>query len=219
MFAGSLQKVTQTLPLAIYAQFDHDFDVDAHDERLARALQHGPLCQRRFGRTWKRSLLETSTFALRAFSLELSLEVGPTLALFGPSGAGKTTRPAVVAGLADPSGPDHVRTRTSGSTPRPESTVARRSDGRDRLPGVRPLPAPLGPGEHRVRAASIVPTTSSSASGSPPRVRAAGRALRRRAAARCARPCARAGAAGPAPRRAALRARRAHEDDGPCGAA
>jgi len=27
MFAGSLQKVTQTLPLAIYAEFDRDFDV------------------------------------------------------------------------------------------------------------------------------------------------------------------------------------------------
>ena len=26
MFAGSLQGVTQTLPLAIYAQFDQDFD-------------------------------------------------------------------------------------------------------------------------------------------------------------------------------------------------
>jgi molybdate transport system permease protein len=27
MFAGSLQKVTQTLPLAIYAEFEVDFDV------------------------------------------------------------------------------------------------------------------------------------------------------------------------------------------------
>jgi molybdate transport system permease protein len=27
MFAGSLQGVTQTLPLAIYAQFERDFDV------------------------------------------------------------------------------------------------------------------------------------------------------------------------------------------------
>ena len=26
MFAGSLQKVTQTLPLAIYAEFDQNFD-------------------------------------------------------------------------------------------------------------------------------------------------------------------------------------------------
>jgi ABC-type sulfate transport system permease component len=26
MFAGSLQKVTQTLPLAIYSEFDQDFD-------------------------------------------------------------------------------------------------------------------------------------------------------------------------------------------------
>jgi ABC-type sulfate transport system permease component len=27
MFAGSLQRVTQTLPLAIYAEFERDFDV------------------------------------------------------------------------------------------------------------------------------------------------------------------------------------------------
>ena len=27
MFAGSLQRVTQTLPLAIYAEFEVDFDV------------------------------------------------------------------------------------------------------------------------------------------------------------------------------------------------
>ena len=42
MFAGSLQGVTQTLPLAIYAEFDVDFDVDARDQRAARPDQRRP---------------------------------------------------------------------------------------------------------------------------------------------------------------------------------
>ena len=39
---------------------------------------------------------------LRAFELRLSLEVGSTLALVGPSGAGKTTVLRAVAGLIRP---------------------------------------------------------------------------------------------------------------------
>ncbi|HEX3226178.1 MAG TPA: ABC transporter ATP-binding protein [Gaiellaceae bacterium] len=42
------------------------------------------------------------TVPLRTFRLELSLEVGSTLALVGPSGAGKTTVLRAVAGLARP---------------------------------------------------------------------------------------------------------------------
>ncbi len=43
------------------------------------------------------------TLPLRRFDLELSLEVGRTVALVGPSGAGKTSTLRVVAGLARPS--------------------------------------------------------------------------------------------------------------------
>jgi len=39
MFAGSLQKVTQTLPLAIYAQFEVNFNVTLGDQRSARPDQ------------------------------------------------------------------------------------------------------------------------------------------------------------------------------------
>jgi len=46
--------------------------------------------------------LDRITVALRAFELDLSLEVGSTLALVGPSGAGKTTVLRAVAGLARP---------------------------------------------------------------------------------------------------------------------
>jgi molybdate transport system ATP-binding protein len=46
--------------------------------------------------------LENLTFALRSFRLELTLEVGGTVALVGPSGAGKTTVLHAVAGLRRP---------------------------------------------------------------------------------------------------------------------
>ena len=46
--------------------------------------------------------LDHVNFALRSFELELSLEVGSTLALVGPSGAGKTTVLRAVAGLTRP---------------------------------------------------------------------------------------------------------------------
>ena len=42
------------------------------------------------------------TLPLRAFSLELALDVSRTVALVGPSGAGKTSALRVVAGLAEP---------------------------------------------------------------------------------------------------------------------
>ena len=47
-------------------------------------------------------LLDRITVALRSYELELSLEVGSTLALVGPSGAGKTTVLRAVAGLLRP---------------------------------------------------------------------------------------------------------------------
>jgi molybdate transport system ATP-binding protein len=43
------------------------------------------------------------TLPLRAFALELALDVSRTVALVGPSGAGKTSVLRVVAGLVDPS--------------------------------------------------------------------------------------------------------------------
>ncbi len=48
-------------------------------------------------------LLLDFTLPLRAFDLELKLEVERTVALVGPSGAGKTSALRVVAGLAKPS--------------------------------------------------------------------------------------------------------------------
>jgi molybdate transport system ATP-binding protein len=48
--------------------------------------------------------LDNLTFALRSFRLELTLAVGGTVALVGPSGAGKTTVLHAVAGLRKPDG-------------------------------------------------------------------------------------------------------------------
>ena len=47
-------------------------------------------------------IVDNVNVALRSFELELSLEVGSTLALVGPSGAGKTTVLRAVAGLVRP---------------------------------------------------------------------------------------------------------------------
>ena len=47
-------------------------------------------------------ILDRVTVPLRSYELELSLEVGSTLALVGPSGAGKTTVLRAVAGLNRP---------------------------------------------------------------------------------------------------------------------
>src|SRR6188508_2943348 len=47
-------------------------------------------------------VVDNLTVALRSFELELSLEVRSTLALVGPSGAGKTTVLRAVAGLTRP---------------------------------------------------------------------------------------------------------------------
>ncbi|HZP73415.1 MAG TPA: ABC transporter ATP-binding protein [Gaiellaceae bacterium] len=49
-------------------------------------------------------VLDEISVPLRSFALELSLEVGSTVALVGPSGAGKTTLLRAVAGLIRPRG-------------------------------------------------------------------------------------------------------------------
>ena len=90
MFAGSLQKVTQTLPLAIYAEFEVNFDVTLAISALlvlisaaAADLPQADLSMA--------TLRADFTLPLRSFELELALDVDRTVALVGPSGAGKTS--------------------------------------------------------------------------------------------------------------------------------
>ena len=102
MFAGSLQGVTQTLSLAIYEQFDIDFDVALAISALLIVLSavDSPLRQA----PDPMALRLRFSHPLRSFraSADLTVERGETVALVGPSGAGKTTVLRVVAGLLRP---------------------------------------------------------------------------------------------------------------------
>jgi molybdate transport system permease protein len=70
MFAGSLQRVTQTLPLAIYAEFDRNFDATLAMSGVLVLLSVALLLGLRIGLTWQRSSSKTSLY------------------LFGPSASG-----------------------------------------------------------------------------------------------------------------------------------
>ena len=70
MFAGSLQHVTQTLPLAIYAEFDRNFDATLAMSGVLVLLSIVLLLGLRIGLTWQASPSKRSSF------------------LFGPSASG-----------------------------------------------------------------------------------------------------------------------------------
>ncbi|HSC74347.1 MAG TPA: ABC transporter permease [Gaiellaceae bacterium] len=70
MFAGSLQRVTQTLPLAIYAEFDRNFDATLAMSGFLVLVSVVLLLGLRIGLTWQRSPSKRSLY------------------LFGPSASG-----------------------------------------------------------------------------------------------------------------------------------
>ena len=70
MFAGSLQRVTQTLPLAIYAEFDRNFDATLAMSGVLVFVSVVLLLGLRIGLTWQRSPSKRSLY------------------LFGPSASG-----------------------------------------------------------------------------------------------------------------------------------
>jgi molybdate transport system permease protein len=70
MFAGSLQRVTQTLPLAIYAEFDQNFDATLAMSGTLVLVSVVLLLGLRIGLTWQRSPSKRSLY------------------LFGPSASG-----------------------------------------------------------------------------------------------------------------------------------
>jgi ABC-type sulfate transport system permease component len=61
MFAGSLQKVTQTLPLAIYAEFDQSFDTALAVSGVLVVISILLLAGLRLGLEWQRSSSTSST--------------------------------------------------------------------------------------------------------------------------------------------------------------
>jgi len=65
MFAGSLQKVTQTLPLAIYAEFDVNFDVTLAISALLVLISAALLISLKLTALWQPSeQSSTSRFGL-----------------------------------------------------------------------------------------------------------------------------------------------------------
>jgi molybdate transport system permease protein len=60
MFAGSLQGVTQTLPLAIYAEFDSNFDIAVAISALFVVLTGAILLSLKLSFLWRRTSLLTS---------------------------------------------------------------------------------------------------------------------------------------------------------------
>ena len=94
MFAGSLQGVTQTLSLAIYAQFDLNFDVALALGALLVLVSAAILL---LGQAPPRvdTLDLDFSLPLRSFRLELALAVGrETFALVGPLRRRQDERPA-----------------------------------------------------------------------------------------------------------------------------
>jgi molybdate transport system permease protein len=69
MFAGSLQRVTQTLPLAIYAEFDRNFDATLAMSGVLVLLSVVLLVGLRIGFSWQHS---TSTTSRSPFGLSTS---------------------------------------------------------------------------------------------------------------------------------------------------
>ena len=69
MFAGSLQKVTQTLPLAIYAEFDRSFDATLAMSGVLVLVSALLLLTLRIGLVWQRS---SSTGSRSLFGLSTS---------------------------------------------------------------------------------------------------------------------------------------------------
>ena len=118
VFAGNVSGETQTLTLAVYEQLDANFDVALAIGILLVVLSAGVLLSYKLIVSWRDST-STSRFALRSFALDVELSVGrETVALVGPSGAGKTTVLRAVAGLRRPDrGRIALGERRRGSTP------------------------------------------------------------------------------------------------------
>ena len=145
--------------------------------------------------------------------LDLEIEDGEFMVLVGPSGCGKTTALRMLAGLEEVSEGDDPDRRPGRERPHPEG--ARHRDG---VPELRALPAHVGRGQPRLRAALPEASEGGGHAARPRGGRdARDRRLPQAQAARALRRTATAGRDGPSPRaraggvpdgRAALQPRR-----------
>ena len=142
IFAGNVRGQTQTLTLTIYEQLESNLDVALAIGVLLVVLSGGVLL------SYKMLLLVETleldfAVGLRSFELGVSLSIGAeTVALVGPSGAGKTTVLRAIAGLRRPDrGRIALGDRAWFDAAGQGRPAARAALGRPRLPGVRALPA------------------------------------------------------------------------------
>ena len=172
MFAGSLQGVTQTLSLAVYQEFDVDFDTALAIGALLVIVSAVVLfAAKLIVPVWRRSGVDLD-HGLRSFRLSVALEVGrETVALVGPSGAGKTSVLRAIAGLLRPERgvvvlrrDDVARHRSVACDLPPEQPP-----GGARVPGVRALSAHERAGERRVRRARARGRAARALRDRPPR--------------------------------------------------
>ncbi len=157
IFAGNLQGVTQTLPLAIYSQFASDFDAALAIGGLLIGASALILLDRQTGLLVDHPprLALDLDLPRRSFRLTLALEVGAeTVAVVGPSGSGKSSLLRAVAGLDAPRARAHrpgrpgaVRLRAAGQ---PAARATARGPG---VPGVRALPPHVGARQRGLRPA------------------------------------------------------------------
>ena len=131
MFAGSLQGVTQTISLAIYAQFDLNFDVAlALGALLVVASGVDPPPRQAHSRMDTLDL--DVALPLRSFRLELALTVGARPSR--SSGRPAPARRACSASSPDSRGPSAAESRSTAacsSTRRPDRLDRPRSAGSD----------------------------------------------------------------------------------------
>ena len=144
MFAGSFQGVTQTLPLAIYAEFEVNFDVALAIGALLVVISAVILLAVKLRPAWTRSE-STSPLPLRSFDLELALEVERTRRSRS-SGLRAPGRRRVLRAIAGLARPERGRIALGGQTLVRQRAADRPAAGgavrRPRLPGVRAVPAP-----------------------------------------------------------------------------
>ena len=104
MFAGSLQGVTQTAPIATYLLFEQgDFGTALALGALADRYQRRGAPDGQADRAREDASLRAHvTYPLRDFTVDVALDVAVPTALVGPSGAGKSTILRLIAGLRTP---------------------------------------------------------------------------------------------------------------------